>query len=208
MLFETLQRLAWRPGALKGAVAGVLLASSAVFALTLSPRRPARLAPILSIVSANDVGGVREAVAARRADLREVDLDGNTPLHIAVLMGSREMVSALLEAGADVTARSREGRTPLGATVDASANQAAIAQALVDAGASRDERFAGGRTLLHLAAATPGVSPKLITVLASGPEAALARDDRGETPLDLARGAGRPRIAQALQTLRQQAAAR
>lgn len=71
------------------------------------------------------------------------DADGNTPLHWAAWIGfMRGMriadwtVRRLLEAGADPNAVNGAGRTPLPHAVDE--NYAAIAQALVKAGAKRD----------------------------------------------------------------------
>jgi ankyrin repeat protein len=69
------------------------------------------------LVVAGDVDAVREAVTASPGLLgRTVERDGQggwTPLHLAVAEGREEMVRLLVEAGADLTARTEFNRTPL-----------------------------------------------------------------------------------------------
>jgi ankyrin repeat protein len=103
------------PEASKIAGAGLMIVAAIGLSIRLSPRKPARPAPILSLVSANNVQKVRQSVSNDPAQLREIDFDGNTPLHIAALLGSTEMVSALLEAGADLNLKNQDGETALDA---------------------------------------------------------------------------------------------
>jgi ankyrin repeat protein len=69
------------------------------------------------LVADGDAEAVRTAVAGNPALLtRTVDRDGQggwTPLHIAVAEGHADVVRTLLEAGADLTATTERGRTPL-----------------------------------------------------------------------------------------------
>jgi ankyrin repeat protein len=69
------------------------------------------------LITAGDVDEVRSAVtAAPRLLAVTVDRDGQggwTPLHLAVADGQEEIVRVLVEAGADLTARTEFNRTPL-----------------------------------------------------------------------------------------------
>lgn len=69
------------------------------------------------LITEADVDGVRAAVEASRGLLaRTVERDGHagwTPLHLAVADGQPDVVRALVEAGADLTARTEFNRTPL-----------------------------------------------------------------------------------------------
>jgi len=69
------------------------------------------------LIAAGDVDGVRTAVESSPGLLtRSVERDGQggwTPLHLAVADGQPDVVRVLVEAGADLTARTEFNRTPL-----------------------------------------------------------------------------------------------
>lgn len=69
------------------------------------------------LIAAGDADAVRSAVSATPGLLtRTVERDGQggwTPLHVAVAEGQAEVVRVLVEAGADLTARTEHQRTPL-----------------------------------------------------------------------------------------------
>jgi ankyrin repeat protein len=69
------------------------------------------------LIASGDAGAVRSAVAEHPGLLsRTVERDGQggwTPLHLAVAEGRPEVVQVLLDAGADLSARTEHGRTPL-----------------------------------------------------------------------------------------------
>ena len=69
------------------------------------------------LIAAGDVDAVRTAVASAGGLLgRTVERDGQggwTPLHLAVAEAQPEIVRVLVEAGADLTARTEFNRTPL-----------------------------------------------------------------------------------------------
>src|SRR5688572_2299930 len=69
------------------------------------------------LVAAGDAAAVREAVTASPGLLgrtvERADQSGWTPLHLAVAEGHADIVEMLVEAGADLGARTEHHRTPL-----------------------------------------------------------------------------------------------
>ncbi|MPQ99914.1 ankyrin repeat domain-containing protein [Modestobacter sp. I12A-02628] len=74
-------------------------------------------ARLARLIGAGDLPGVVEAVATSPALLRRTveheGTDGWTPLHLAVATGRADLVEALVDAGADLGARTEQGLTPL-----------------------------------------------------------------------------------------------
>ena len=72
---------------------------------------------LTTLIADGDVDAVRTAVQSSPALLgRTVERDGQagwTPLHVAVVEGQTDVVRALVDAGADLTARTEYNRTPL-----------------------------------------------------------------------------------------------
>ena len=77
------------------------------------------------------------------------DVNGRTPLYIAVEEGHREIVEILIWEGADVNGEDKEGRTPLHIAVWK--GDLGLVQTLVDFGADVNARDVNGRTPLHIA---------------------------------------------------------
>ena len=75
---------------------------------------------------------------------------GYSPLHLATTYGTLASMQVLLDAGADVTARTVHGVTPLHNA--ARYGTLAIIQVLLDAGADVMAKYNGGYTPLHDAA--------------------------------------------------------
>jgi ankyrin repeat protein len=75
------------------------------------------------LISSGDADAVKAAVAENPPLLgRTVERDGQagwTPLHLAVAEGQPEVVAVLVEAGADLTARTEHARTPLHVALEA-----------------------------------------------------------------------------------------
>ncbi len=121
--------------------------------------------------------------------------DGLTPLHMAAVSGSPDLVQALVQAGANLEVRDNYGLTPLhGAARYGSPD---LVQALVQAGANLEAR--GGKygwTPLHVVAASG--SPEKVQALVQAGANLEARDDEyGLTPLHVA-VSGSPEGVQAL----------
>jgi ankyrin repeat protein len=113
--------------------------------------------------------------------------DGWTPLHLASFFGRHDAGVRLLQAGADVSAESRNSmrNTPLHAAL--AGDHPEIALLLLDHGAAVAARDAGGHTPLHIAAENGSVDA-VRALLARGADP-LAVDGEDKTPL--ARAAAR-----------------
>jgi ankyrin repeat protein len=96
-----------------------------------------------------DASSIRAIVEAKPELLEAREEDGSTPLHAAAWKGQVAAVEALLDAGADIDAESRNdhyGSTPLHAA--AHGNQKEVAALLIQRGANRSIVNAQGRTPL------------------------------------------------------------
>ena len=104
---------------------------------------------IIKAAKKGDVATLKSLLAIDRKLVDARDTDGSTPLHCATWKGHPEVVKALLAAGADVNSVNQNehwGTTPLHAA--AHANQAVIAQLLIDHGANPRAQDGEGRTPL------------------------------------------------------------
>jgi|SRR5215471_6704058 len=104
---------------------------------------------ILKAAKSGNAAVVKELLKTDADLVNARDKDDSTPLHCAVWKGHLEVVSILLDAGAEVNALNQNdhwGNTPLHAA--AHANHTAIAQLLIQRGASIEARDANGRTPL------------------------------------------------------------
>ena len=111
---------------------------------------------------------------------------GETPLHRAAVSNYEAAgVTALLDAGADIEARDRWGRTPLHHTAGAGWHSPGVITALLDAGADIKARDGNGQTPLHKAAAIDTKPAGITALLVAGADP-KARDADGMTPWDLA----------------------
>ena len=95
---------------------------------------------------------------AAGADAHEVDDEGCSPLHHAVLWGSVEMAAELLALGLDVNLPNAMGRTPI---MHARGDDAAMIQLLLQAGADVNARNEQGSVLAHLYGLSEEVSQML-----------------------------------------------
>jgi ankyrin repeat protein len=122
--------------------------------------------------------------------------DGFTPLGFAVFFGQPEIVNALLKAGANVNAPSRESMkvTPLASAAAAKQNE--IAHLLIAHGANVNARAASGHIPLHEAAANGNL--ELVKLLIECGADINAKTDDGKTPLDLAIEYKRPEVIEVL----------
>jgi ankyrin repeat protein len=150
--------------------------------------------PELDIFEAAALGRVdrvRELLAADPALARAASPDGFIALHLPAFFGGRgtaDAARALIEAGADVSARSNNSFWVLPLHSAASGGHAEIVELLLAAGAEPDPRQRHGWTPLQ-AAAQNGDLRSLEALLAAGADPELRNDD-GLSATDLARAAG------------------
>jgi ankyrin repeat protein len=123
--------------------------------------------------------------------------DGFTGLHLAVFFGWPDIANVLIDAGANVLARTSNAldNQPLHAAVAGTKAAARLASAelLLNAGAAVNERQSGGFTPL-MAAAQNADADLLQLLLAHGADPSL-KDDQGRSAADHARTAGHTEIA-------------
>ena len=134
---------------------------------------------------AGDLEAVKRFIAADPALVDAKGLDDIRPLGFAAAFGRTEVVSFLLERGADANARDRRGITPL--YVAAWRNQPEIARVLLEKGAVGTATGPGAVGPLHVAAMNERV--ELVRVLIGRKAALGARTAIGNTPLHLAAAA-------------------
>ena len=138
----------------------------------------------------HDNRGVAEALIAHGANVNALSESPDpmgvfTPLERGVYMGCAELVSRLLEAGADVHLTGYRSSWPLR---HALANDNDIAQMLIDHGADLSRRTEDGETVFHLCAW--GLERRGVEVLIRNGADINARDNKGRTPLHLLAGRG------------------
>jgi GA-binding protein transcription factor beta len=105
---------------------------------------------ILKASKSGNVARVKELLAIDAALIGARDTDGSTPLHCATWKGHLNVVSLLLDAGAEVNLHNQNehwGTTPLHAA--AHANQAAIAELLIKHGADLNAKDMNAKTAMH-----------------------------------------------------------
>ena len=170
---------------LVGAVAGT--AGLAVL-LALAPVSAAVDAPLADAAMRRDVDAVRGLIA-RGANLDAAHGDGMTALHWAAQRGDDEVVALLVDAGADVEARTRLGsHTPL--HVASRSAQVSVVRTLLMAGADASAVTTTGATALHFAAGS-GSAGSVAALLDHGADADAREPVWGQTPLMFAAAAAR-----------------
>lgn len=130
------------------------------------------------------------------ASIHAKSADGWTPLHLAAFFNQADAALALIEAGADVNARSTNqmANTALHAAAAGGAND--VARLLIERGASANARQHGGWTPLHSAAQSGNA--ELARLLIGAGADLRARADNQQSPMDLALTRGHQEIAELL----------
>jgi uncharacterized protein len=144
-----------------------------------------------------DATRVRALARIEPAAVGQRSPDGWPPLHLAAHFGHGDAVEALLDARADVRARSdnHEANTALHAGLAGRADLRIVSR-LLARGADVNARAAGGHTPLHIAAFRDDVA--LINALLAHGASAEARSDDGKTALTIAEQQGHASVARRL----------
>jgi len=144
-----------------------------------------------------DAPGIRALARAEPAAVGQRSPDGWPPLHLAAHFGHGEAVDTLLDARADVRARSdnHETNTALHAGLAGRADLRIVSR-LLARGADVNARAAGGHTPLHIAAFRDDVA--LVNALLAHGARAEARNDDGQTALAIAEQQGHATVARRL----------
>ncbi len=169
-------------------IAGFAGVASLTSVLALTPISAAVDAPVADAAMRQDIETVRGLIA-QGADPDAAHGDGMTALHWAAQADDVGLVAALLDAGADVEARTRlGGHTPLH-VAGRSANEGAVA-ALLEGGADPNAVTTTGATPLHFAAGS-GASGAVAALLDRGADPDAREPVWGQTPLMFAAGRAR-----------------
>jgi uncharacterized protein len=153
----------------------------------------------LDVFAAAALGDVDRLVALIGTDRQLVESrspDGWTPLHLAAHFGQPAAARALLDAGAEVEARSSNAMANTALHAALAGRHRDVAELLLGHGADPNARQHGGFTALQ-AAAQHGDLAMIELLLAHGAEPGLAADD-GRTPLAMATAGGHDAAAELL----------
>lgn len=140
---------------------------------------------LIPLCRKGDRAGI-EAAIQRGASIEEVDIEGNTPLHVAVEAPRNEIatVSCLLENMANPNVQNYMGAAPLHYVCLRKSNWRGIANLLLENGADIDCQTFGGKSALHFAAEHQ--LPELVEVLCLFGADANLLDAKANTAMHLA----------------------
>lgn len=146
-------------------------------------------------VLADDQVRVAYLLEKKHASLTAMDLQGETPLHHALIQRSPAMVAFLIAHGADVNRRDRDGWTPL--MTAAYCDDAADVKVLAAHGGDPNAVSAQNFTPLGIAVQY-GKDKAAVALIAGGADPGRATGDAGYTPLMLATANHAQAVVQAL----------
>ena len=131
-------------------------------------------------IKSSDIGKIEQLIN-RGANVNARNERGQTPLHIAAIVGREDVANLLLLNRADIDACDHLGWTPLHAAAANSQWAAKVAELLISKGADIYARTTEGITTLHEAAR--GGNKKILDLLIEKGVDVNATDKHGKTPL-------------------------
>ncbi|GAB6033390.1 hypothetical protein CHUAL_013153 [Chamberlinius hualienensis] len=137
---------------------------------------------------------VKDLLWRNKTVINYTDEDGNTPLHVASLVGNESVVKLLIEAGASLDIRNSRMWTSLDCA--ASRGFVSIVKLLLESGCLIDPIEKMRVSPLHLAAATGTV--EVVNLLLENGADITRRDDQLRNPLEIAIDNSRKDIARAI----------
>ncbi len=158
--------------------------------------RDARL-DIFSAAMSGKTDLVREMLAGNKGLARLISADGWTALHLAAFFGHPDCVEALLNAGAEVNARTTNAMQNMPLHAGAAGRNVKVIKLLIDFGAAVNARQHGGWTALH-AASQNGDAAIAQLLLENGADAGI-RADNNQGAFDLALSRGHQAIVDLLE---------
>ncbi len=105
--------------------------------------------PLKRAIEGHHAEAAKLLIDSGKVDLNKKDLEGKTPLIVALNMGEREIAEALIAKGADLKAKDKNDITPLHAALRM--GQAEVATALIEKGVDVNGADRTGQTPLTLA---------------------------------------------------------
>jgi ankyrin repeat protein len=142
------------------------------------------------------MGAVRALLAASpKPDINQRTADGTSTMHWAVYFNDEDLVTRLIEAGADVNAQNDYGATPMSEA--AVVGNVKVLQRLLKAGADAESPNADGQTALMIIARTSNVEAARLLVR-HGAKVNAREQWRGQTPLMWAAAEGQPAMVKLL----------
>jgi len=132
------------------------------------------------LVKEGNTSAVRVALATNSRQAHAEEVDGMTALHWAVHFEDVDTVTALIDAGANPSAETRYGVTPL--SLASLTGNTAILAGLLEAGADANETSREGQTVL-MTAARSGTVTAVDTLINHGADVNAVETWRGQTAL-------------------------
>lgn len=137
--------------------------------------------PIMLIFPKDKLFDTYQLLASYRADLTQKDMFGDTILHTATMMNVEpKIIELLINKGADVNARNKEGSTPLSIAVQK--NDIPTVRLLTSKGADIHTQDTNGYSPLMIALAG---SQEMMEAMINSNNA-ISQDSEGNTPLHIA----------------------
>lgn len=158
----------------------------------------ARTASLHRAIKTGDSERVRAMLDRDSSLIRSRDYDGWTPLHTASFFGQKDIVTLLIERGAEVNAKDTSGESPLHLLSGADGGDAPeeTAAILISKGAEIDSKNLFGWTPLHNAVMED--QKELASLLISRGAHVNERNNDNETPMRIAEKLGKKDMVELL----------